>query len=109
MVAYACQELTGAGYLPYYLYRQKNIVGNLENVGYAKPGHIGLYNIFIMEEVQHIAAVGAGAVSKAVFPGRIERVFNYKYPYEYIGKFADILSRKEQFGAFLKEAGSDVK
>ena len=109
MVAYACQELTGAGYLPYYLYRQKNIVGNLENVGYAKPGHIGLYNIFIMEEVQHIAAVGAGAVSKAVFPGRIERVFNYKYPYEYIGKFADILSRKEQFGAFLKEAGSYVK
>lgn len=106
MVEYAYETLTEAKYLPYYLYRQKNIIGNLENVGYAKPGHIGLYNIYIMEEVQHIAAVGAGGVSKAVFPGRIERVFNYKYPYEYIGKFADILSRKEQFGQFLKEAGS---
>ena len=105
MVDYASRTLTEAGYLPYYLYRQKNIVGNLENVGYALPGHMGLYNIYIMEEVQHIVAVGAGAVSKAVFPGRIERVFNYKYPYEYISRFADILSRKEQLGALLKEAG----
>ena len=75
-----------AGYLPYYIYRQKNTVGNLENVGFSLPGAEGLYNIYIMEELTHIFAVGAGSVTKLVdrdIP-KIERVFMPKYPYEYL-------------------------
>ncbi len=74
------------GYLPYYLYRQKNSIGNFENVGFAKPGTEGLYNMFIMEEVHNIYAVGAGAVSKLVDrkTDQIERIFMPKYPYEYL-------------------------
>ncbi len=94
MMDFAAGTLMAAGYDPYYLYRQKNTVGNLENVGYARPGHWGEYNIYITEEAQSILACGAGAVSKAVLPGKIERVYNFKYPYEYIGQFQDILERK---------------
>ena len=75
-----------AGYLPYYIYRQKNTVGNLENVGFSLPGAEGLYNIYIMEELTHIFAIGAGSVTKLVdrdIP-KIERVFMPKYPYEYL-------------------------
>ena len=76
------------GYIPYYIYRQKNSVANLENVGFAKPGAEGLYNIYIMEELQTIFAVGAGAVTKFVDRdgNRIKRVFMDKYPYEYLSK-----------------------
>lgn len=102
MVDYTGKAMEAAGYIPYYLYRQKNIVGNLENVGYAKPGFYGKYNVYIMEEVQTILAVGAGAVSKVVRPGRIDRVFNYKYPYEYLSRFSDILTRKESLRELLK-------
>ncbi len=75
-----------AGYIPYYIYRQKNTVGNLENVGFALPEAEGLYNIYIMEEVAHIFAVGAGSVTKLVNRDvpTIERVFMPKYPYEYL-------------------------
>ena len=82
--------LTDAGYRPYYMYRQKNTVGNLENVGWAKPGHEGLYNIYMMEEVHSIFSAGAAAVTKLVsLPKkdgsvRIERIFQPKYPYEYL-------------------------
>ena len=79
--------------VPYYIYRQKNTVGNLENVGYAKPGSEGLYNIYMMEEIHSIFAAGAGAVSKFVdFESKngekrtIERFFNQKYPYEYLSE-----------------------
>ena len=74
------------GYIPYYIYRQKNTVDNLENVGYALPGTEGRYNIYMMEEVHSIFSVGAGAVTKLVANGgeNIERVFDYKYPYEYL-------------------------
>lgn len=81
------------GYLPYYMYRQKNTVGNLENVGFALPGFEGLYNIYMMEEVHSIFAVGAGAVTKLVdyapadgSARLINRLFNPKYPYEYLGE-----------------------
>lgn len=90
-VNYSQEVLANAGYLPYYMYRQKNTVGNLENVGYAKPGHEGLYNVYMMEEVQSIFAAGASSVTKLVsLPDengniRIERVFQPKYPYEYLG------------------------
>lgn len=82
-----------AGYIPYYMYRQKNTVGNYENVGFSKPGHEGLYNIYMMEEIHSIFAAGAGAVTKLVDrkgscgSGRtIERLFNQKYPYEYLAE-----------------------
>ena len=67
------------GMEPYYLYRQKNMSGNFENVGYARPGKFGLYNILIMEELQTIVALGAGSITKVVYPdGRIERCENVK-------------------------------
>lgn len=91
-VAYSQLNTKFAGYKPYYMYRQKNTVGNLENVGYALEGHEGLYNIYMMEEVQTIFAVGAGAVTKLVDYNphncdkstRIKRLFSPKYPYEYL-------------------------
>lgn len=79
------------GYQPYYMYRQKNTVGNYENVGFSLDGYKGLYNIYMMEEIHSIFACGAGAVSKFVdyapkdgSPRVIERFFNPKYPYEYL-------------------------
>jgi oxygen-independent coproporphyrinogen-3 oxidase len=79
------------GYVPYYMYRQKNTVGNFENVGFAHPGTEGRYNIYMMEEYHSIFAAGAGAVSKVVDyrpeEGKsplIDRYFNHKYPYEYL-------------------------
>lgn len=101
MVEYAYHALTLAGYEPYYLYRQKNTRGNLENVGYAKPGHFGKYNVYIMDEIQTILAAGAGAVTKIVLPGDIERIYNYKYPYEYISGFDDILAKKQRIKTLL--------
>ena len=86
-------KLRGAGYAPYYLYRQKFMSGGFENVGWARPGHEGIYNICIMEELCTILALGGGGVTKLVAPksGRIERIFNAKYPYEYID-FSDRIS-----------------
>ena len=90
-VSYSQIKTKFAGYKPYYMYRQKNTVGNLENVGFSMEGHEGLYNIFMMEETQTIFAVGAGAVTKLVHHKKdgdtvIERIFNPKYPYEYLRK-----------------------
>ncbi len=82
---------------PYYLYRQKNMSGNFENVGYAKSGKYGLYNILIMEEKQTIVALGAGSISKVVLPdGRIERCDNVKDVALYIEKIDEMLERKEK-------------
>ncbi len=90
----------GAGRLgmnPYYLYRQKNMSGNFENVGYARPGKLGLYNILIMEEKQTIVALGAGSITKRVFPdGRIERCDNVKDVGLYIDKIEEMIQRKQQ-------------
>lgn len=85
------------GMEPYYLYRQKNMSGNFENVGYAKPGKYGLYNILIMEEKQTIVALGAGSITKVVWPdGRIERCDNMKDVKLYIEKIDEMLARKEK-------------
>ncbi len=102
MVDYARNELTKSGILPYYMYRQSKTVGNLENVGYAKPGFECLYNVFIMDETHSIFAVGASAVSKLREPGGglIERIFNFKYPYEYINRFEEQILRKEKISEF---------
>lgn len=82
---------------PYYLYRQKNIGGNLENVGYAKPGLECLYNILIMEEITDIIAAGAGASTKLVYPDedRVERVENCKSVDDYIHRFNEMIARKD--------------
>ncbi len=98
MVSYACRTLMDKGYMPYYLYRQKNTVGNLENVGYAKKGHESLYNIYIMEEAQTILAAGASGSTKLVnrATGKIDRLINYKYPYEYISRFGQMIEKKNK-------------
>jgi oxygen-independent coproporphyrinogen-3 oxidase len=97
-VSYSQLKTKFAGYKPYYVYRQKNTVGNLENVGFSIDGHEGLYNIYMMEEIQTIFAVGAGAVTKLVkhkyHQGGeketiIKRFFNPKYPYEYLRNATD--------------------
>lgn len=105
MVEYAQEQLMAHGWQPYYLYKQRNTLGNLENVGYCKPGHEGRYNIYIMDETHTIAAVGGGGVSKLKDPvtGNLSRVFNYKYPFEYISRFDEILNRKEKVGQFFEK------
>jgi len=87
------------GYLPYYLYRQKNMAYNLENIGYAKYGKEGIYNILIMEEKQTILALGAGGLSKFVFydENRIERVENVKSLKDYIERIDEMIERKKNF------------
>ncbi len=85
------------GLSPYYLYRQKNMAGNFENVGYARQGKAGLYNILMMEEKQDIVALGAGSISKRVYPsGQIERVENVKDVALYIGKIEEMIGRKRK-------------
>ena len=83
--------------VPYYLYRQKNMSGNFENVGYAKEGKFGIYNILIMEEKQTIVALGAGSITKRVYgDGRIERCDNVKDVALYIDKIEDMIERKKK-------------
>lgn len=83
------------GLNPYYLYRQKQMAGNLENTGYSIPGKEGLYNILIMEEIQSIVAIGAGSVSKCVYPdGRIERCDNVKDIDLYLSQIDEMINRK---------------
>ena len=76
--------LKSSGYNPYYMYRQKYAVENLENTGFSLENHECLYNMYMMDELQTIFGIGAGAMTKIVKDGRIERIANYKYPYEYI-------------------------
>ncbi len=100
-VDYSQIKTAQAGYIPYYMYRQKNTVGNYENVGFSLPSHEGLYNIYMMEEIHSIFSAGAGAVSKLVDnttdncnKREIERLFHQKYPYEYL-----IEDKKDAFTA----------
>ncbi len=95
-VAYA--QLEAAGYHPYYLYRQKNTPGNFENTGWTKPGFEGVYNIYIMEEVQTIFSVGAGGVSKLVFGqgAHIRRFFNDKIPLAYLRDFEKVSEKNRE-------------
>ena len=103
MTEKACMS---SGLFPYYLYRQKNMAGNLENVGYARPGKEGIYNILIMEEKQSILALGAGASTKRVWPEanedgthRIERCENVKDVASYISRIDEMIERKQKFFA----------
>lgn len=107
MVGYARNACVAAGLHPYYLYRQTGTLASLENVGYAAVGTEGLYNTYIMDETHTILAVGAGASTKLRHPktGRIERVYNYKHPTEYIGRFDEALRRKQRVRLFYQDSG----
>ena len=107
MLADTQRLCTDGGYVPYYMYRQSRSVGNFENVGWCRPGTEGLYNVFMMEEVHTVLACGAGAVTKLREPhGKwIERIFNFKYPYEYISRFDELTSRKARIKTFYTEYG----
>ena len=104
MVSFARNTLEKHGFLPYYMYRQSKTVGNLENVGYAKPGTECLYNVYTMDETHTILACGASAVSKLRQPhgSYIERIFNFKYPYEYISRFNELIERKKGVISFYE-------
>ena len=99
----AYDMLCEKGYFPYYLYRQKNIADNLENIGYCKDGCESIYNICIMEDVQTILAAGCGASTKLYDGKNVSRVINYKYPYEYISRFALMNERKRDIENFFEE------
>ena len=105
MVDYAQRRLGESGFEPYYLYRQRNILDNLENTGYCIPGKEGLYNVYIMDETHTILACGAGAVSKLRDPHGedLKRLFNFKYPYEYISRFDEVLARKDETVPFYRD------
>lgn len=102
MLEYALTTLRGEGYAPYYLYRQKFTSGGYENVGWSKPGFDGIYNVCMMEELHSTLSLGAGGVTKLVNPetGLIERIFNKKYPYEYISSIDELISAKEYMKEF---------
>ena len=107
-----CTALEAAGYQPYYLYRQKGTLQNLENIGWSKPGKACLYNIYIMEEIHSILSAGAGGSTKLVIPGKrhgkIERIFNFKYPTEYIDRFDEILARKQGVEDFYERCAAQT-
>ncbi len=105
MLRYSHEALRKAGYYPYYMYRQAKALNNLENVGWCKKGKECEYNILMMEEYQHILSVGAGSVTKLLAQNisKIERIFNYKFPFEYISRFQGIIDKKEKITEFFKE------
>lgn len=105
MLTFVENTLPDKGYVPYYLYRQSKMLSNLENIGWAKKGFFSPYNIYIMEETHSILACGAGAVTKLrdVDSNYLERIFNFKYPYEYISRFDEMLRRKERILSFYQE------
>lgn len=97
MVAYAQNTLTAAGYRPYYLYRQKNMAANLENVGYAKAGFESPYNVLMMDDSQTIMGIGSGASTKIIGGGRgISRITECKYPYEYLQRYDELMQKKRE-------------
>ena len=102
MLDYAATRLRQTGHSPYYLYRQKFMSGGFENIGWCAKGFESLYNICIMEELCTILSLGGGGVTKLVSQksGKIERIFNAKYPYEYIDNIDKIISSKEKIKNF---------
>ena len=104
MLEAAKNRLSNNDYTPYYLYRQSKMLGNLENVGWSKSGYDCIYNIYMMNELHTVLAVGAGGVSRLKDPNgtQIERIFNFKYPYEYIERFETMLERKKGIDDFYE-------
>ena len=97
MVDYANAQLEGAGYRPYYLYRQKYMSGSFENVGWSRDGLDCLYNIYMMEELHTILSLGGGGMNKVNLPdGRLQRFHNPKFPEQYIELIDSVLRQKEE-------------
>jgi len=105
MVSYSNEILTSDSYYPYYMYRQSKSIGNLENVGWCKDGKDCLYNVYMMDETHSVFAVGAGAVTrlKNQDTGKIDRIYNFKYPYEYIDRFDELINRKSKIYEFYNK------
>ncbi|MDR1589013.1 MAG: coproporphyrinogen dehydrogenase HemZ [Oscillospiraceae bacterium] len=103
MLGGAAAALRTAGYSPYYLYRQKFTSGGFENTGWSLPGSAGIYNVCMMEELRTVLACGGGGVTKLVdaATGRIERIFNPKYPYEYVDRIERIIEKKTKIEVFF--------
>ena len=110
MLNYANARLRDAGYSPYYLYRQKNMSGGFENIGWTRPGYENLYNICIMEELCSILAAGAGGSTKLIRRdgGRNDRLVAPKYPTEYIESIGRICEEKKKIGAFYQNMTSNM-
>lgn len=105
MLKFSDEKLYKENYYPYYLYRQSKMLGNLENTGFSKKGFENLYNIFIMEEIHSIISCGASGITKLKNPynGNIERICNFKFAYEYIDRFNEVISRKDRVRSFYEE------
>ena len=105
MLEYNQNELLKKNYIPYYLYRQSRMAGNLENVGWSKKGYESLYNVYVMDETHTILGCGSGAVTKLKRNNHdyLERIFNFKYPYEYIDRFEEMIKRKNAISAFYTQ------
>lgn len=108
MLAYTQNILGQNEYIPYYMYRQSRMVGNLENVGWSKKGFESLYNVYVMDETHTILACGSGGVTKLKRnnPDYLERIFNFKYPYEYIDRFDELIQRKSGIMQFYGQQHS---
>ena len=103
MVDYAEDTLRAAGYVPYYLYRQKYMSGSFENVGWCKPGTACLYNIYMMEELHTIISVGGGGMNKVNLPdGTLKRFHNPIFPEQYIDMIEDVLNQKEELFKLMR-------
>ncbi len=102
MVDFAYGTLKQNGYVPYYIYRQKNCVSNGENIGFCKPDTPCLYNIYMMEDVHSVIACGAGASSKIINGTNVQRVINVKYPMDYVADFDKIVNNTEKTDNILK-------
>lgn len=102
MLEYTQKSLTLDEYIPYYMYRQSRMVGNLENVGWSKKGFESLYNVYVMDETHTILACGSGGVTKLKNneTDYLERIFNFKYPYEYVDRFNELIERKSSIMRF---------
>ncbi len=102
MVDYAEEALRRAGYVPYYLYRQKYMSGSFENVGWCRPGTACLYNIYMMEELHTIISLGAGGMNKVNLPdGSLRRFHNPKFPEQYIEMIGDVMAQKEELFSLM--------
>ncbi len=103
MLQYASQQLTKAGYKPYYLYRQKYMSGNYENIGWSRDNRDCLYNIYMMEELHPIISLGGGGMTKVNLPdGKLVRFHNPKFPEQYIDQFDSVLTQKQELCQLLE-------
>ncbi len=102
MLESAYHKLAANGYVPYYIYRQKNCVSNGENIGFCKPNKLCKYNVYMMEDVHSIISCGAGASSKIINGTEVSRVINVKYPMEYVNEFYKINNNNIKLDNILK-------